>query len=52
MSDWIGLAFFLLFIVGIYFGLNLLGNKPKRTEDEFENRVNDGTGLLSAGVGH
>lgn len=50
MSDWIGLAFFILLIVGIYFALKLLGNQPKRTEQEFENRVSDGTGLMSAGV--
>lgn len=51
MSDWLGLAFFLLLIVGAYFGLKVLGNQPKRTENEFENRVSDGTGLMSAGVG-
>ena len=51
MQDWIGLAFFILLIVGIYFGLKRLGNQPKRTEEEFENRDSDGTGLLSAGVG-
>lgn len=50
MSDWIGLAFFVLIIVGIFIGLKLLGNQPKRTEQEFENRVSDGTGLMSAGV--
>ena len=50
MSDWIGLAFFILLIVGIFIGLKLLGNQPKRTEQEFENRVSDGTGLMSAGV--
>jgi hypothetical protein len=50
MSDWFGLIFFVLLAVGVYFGLKSLANKPKRTEDQFENRVNDGTGLLSAGV--
>lgn len=50
MSDWIGLAFFVLLIGGIFIGLKLLGNQPKRTEQEFENRVSDGTGLMSAGV--
>ena len=34
-----------------YFGLKVLGNQSKRTENEFENRVSDGTGLISAGVG-
>lgn len=50
MSDWMGLAFFVLLIVGIYFGLKMLGNQPKQTEEEFENRDSDGTGLMSAGV--
>lgn len=50
MNDWIGLAFFVLIIAGIFIGLKLLGNQPKRTEQEFENRVSDGTGLMSAGV--
>ena len=51
MSDWIGLTFFVLLLVGVYFGLKMLGNQPKRTEEEFENRDSDGTGFLSAGVG-
>lgn len=51
MGDWIGLTFFVLLIFGAYFGLKLLGNQPKKTEDEFENRASDGTGLMSAGVG-
>lgn len=50
MGDWLGLAFFLLLIIGIWLGLKMLGNQPKRTEQEFENRVSDGTGLMSAGV--
>lgn len=51
MSDWIGLAFFVLFAVSIFVGLKLLAKPRKRTEQEFENRVSDGTGILSAGVG-
>lgn len=50
MSDWLGLGFIILLIAGIYFGLKMLGNQPKKTEEEFENRVSDGTGLMSAGV--
>jgi hypothetical protein len=50
VSDWLGLGFFLLLIAGVYFGLKMLGNQPKKTEEEFENRVSDGTGLMSAGV--
>jgi hypothetical protein len=51
MNDWIGLIFFIALAIGIYFGIKMLGNQPKKTEAEFENRVSDGTGLMSAGVG-
>jgi hypothetical protein len=50
MGDWLGLAFFILLIVGVYFGIKSLGNQPKRTEQDFENRVSDGTGLMNSGV--
>jgi hypothetical protein len=50
MSDWLGVSFFILVIVGIYFGIKMLGNQPKRTEQDFENRVSDGTGLMNSGV--
>jgi hypothetical protein len=51
MQDWLGLAFCLLLIIVVYVGLKRLANPPKRSESEFENRVDDGTGLMSAGVG-
>ncbi len=50
MADWIGLVIIIGWLIGIYFGLKRLGNKPQVTEAEFENRVADGTGLMSAGV--
>ncbi len=50
MGDWFGLIFFIILIAGIFFGIKLLGNQPKRTEEDVENRVSDGTGLLSASV--
>ncbi|MEK7724320.1 MAG: hypothetical protein AAB336_08245 [Acidobacteriota bacterium] len=50
MSDWLGVGFFVLVIIGIYFGIKTLGNQPKRTEQDFENRVSDGTGLMNSGV--
>jgi hypothetical protein len=50
MSDWIGLIIIIGWIIGIYLGLKRLGNRPQVTEAEFESRVADGTGLLSAGV--
>ena len=36
-------------IVGIYFGLKLLGNQPKKTEEEFERRAAEGSGTVNAG---
>lgn len=51
MGDLLGIAFFILLIAGIYFGIKILANQPKKSEEEFENRVSDGTGILSAGVG-
>jgi hypothetical protein len=51
MQDWLGLGFFILLLVAGYFGLKSLGNQPRRSEEDFENRASDGTGTLSAGVG-
>jgi hypothetical protein len=51
MNDWLGLAFCLLLTIGVYLALKRLANPPKNSESEFENRVGDGTGLMSAGVG-
>ena len=50
MQDWFGIIFFVLLAAGILFGIKKLANKPKRTEEEFENRAADGTGILSAGM--
>lgn len=50
MSDWIGLAFFLLIPIGILIGLKLLSRKRVSTEEEFEQRANESGSLLTAGV--
>ncbi len=50
MSDWIGLLFFVLLIVGILVGLKLLSKPVKRTEAEFERNVAEGTTMLGAGM--
>ena len=51
MSDWIGLGIFVLVAVGALVGLSHLGKKPKPlTEEEYEQRVREAPGLLSAGV--
>ena len=51
MGDWIGLGFIVLVVVGVLFGLSYLG-KPARplSKEEYERRVREGTGALSAGV--
>ena len=50
MSDWIGLLFFVLLIVGILVGLKLLSKPIKRTEAEFERNVAEGSTMLGAGM--
>jgi hypothetical protein len=51
MSDWIGLGIIVLVVVGALVGLSYLGKKPKPlTEEEYEQRVREAPGLLSAGV--
>jgi len=50
VSDWIGLLFFALLIVGILVGLKLLSKPVKRTEAEFERNVAEGTTMLGAGM--
>lgn len=50
MSDWIGLAFFLLIPIGIFIGLKLLSKKKVSTEQEFEQRASESGSLLSAGI--
>lgn len=50
MSDWIGLAFFLLIPVAILVGLKLLSKKRISTEQEFEQRASQSGSLLGAGL--
>lgn len=45
MSDWIGLLFFVLLIVGAFVGLKVLAKPTKRTEEEFERNAADGSML-------
>ena len=48
MTDWIGLGFILLIVLG---GLYLLARPAKPiTQEEFEKRAAEGPSLLSAGV--
>ncbi|HLM59080.1 MAG TPA: hypothetical protein VK422_23450 [Pyrinomonadaceae bacterium] len=51
MSDWIGLGLLVLLVVGAVVGLSHLGRKPEPlTEEEYEQRVAEGRGMMSAGV--
>jgi hypothetical protein len=50
MGDWIGLAFFVSLIVGIFVGLKILSKPEKRTPEEFERRAAEGSGLSGAGM--
>ena len=51
MGDWIGLGLIVLILVGGIFGLAHLGTPPKSiTPEEFERRVQQGHGTMSAGV--
>ena len=51
MGDWIGLGFFVLVVVGALVGLSHLGRAPKKlTEDEYQQRVAESRGTMSAGV--
>jgi hypothetical protein len=51
MGDWIGLGIIVLVIVGALVGMSYLG-KPARplTEEEYERRVSESRGFMSAGV--
>jgi len=50
MSALIGIGFFILLIVGAIYGLSLLNKPYKVTEEEYEKRINEGPGLLGAGL--
>jgi hypothetical protein len=49
MSDWLGLAFFILVGIAIFIGLKVLARPQKRTEAEFERRAAEGSGTINAG---
>jgi hypothetical protein len=50
MSDWIGLLFFVLLIVGAIAGLKLLSKPQKRTEAEFERGAAESASMLGASM--
>lgn len=48
MSDWIGLAFFVLIVVGAIVGLKVISKPVIRTSEEFERNAAEGTTMLGA----
>ena len=50
MSDWIGLIFFVLLIVGALIGLKALSKPRTRTTEEFERNAAEGTTAIGASM--
>lgn len=50
MSDWIGVGFFVLLIVGVAVGLKLLSKPRVSTADEFERRAAEETTAMGASL--
>ena len=50
MSDWLGLLFFVLLIVGAFVGLKILAKPVKRTEEEFERNAAESASMLGASM--
>ena len=50
MSDWLGLLFFVLLVVGAVIGLKLLAKPRPRSAEEFERNASEGTTMLGAGM--
>ena len=50
MSDWIGLIFFILLIVGVIVGLKILSKPSTRTTEEFERNAAEGTTAIGASM--
>jgi hypothetical protein len=50
MSDWIGLVFLILLVVGAIFGLRALAKPRTRTAEEFERNAAQGTTALGASM--
>ena len=50
MQDWIGLAFFVLLIVGVIVGLKILAKPQTRTAEEFERNAAENTTMMGASM--
>jgi len=50
MADWIGLAFFVILLIGTFAGLKILASPKPRTSEEFERNAAEGTTMLGASM--
>ena len=50
MSDWVGFAFFIVLLIGGFFGLRALAKPQKRSSEEFEKRAAEGTTMMGASM--
>ena len=50
MSDWIGLIFFVVLLIGVFAGLRILASPRTRTSEEFERNAAKGTTMLGASM--
>lgn len=50
MNDWIGLAFFVLLIIGVFVGLKMLAKPTTRTPEEFERNAAENTTMMGASM--
>ena len=50
MSDWIGLIFFVLFVIGVIVGLKMLSKPKTRTSEEFERNAAENTTMMGASM--
>ena len=50
MQDWIGLAFFVLLIVGVIVGLKILAKPQTRSAEEFERNAAENTTMMGASM--
>ena len=48
MSDWIGVGFFALVVLGAIIGLKVISKPATRTSEEFERNAAEGTTMLGA----
>ncbi|HKP68115.1 MAG TPA: hypothetical protein VJV05_02450 [Pyrinomonadaceae bacterium] len=50
IGDWIGVAFFVLILVGAFVGLRALSKPRPRTAEEFERNAAEGTTAIGASM--